>query len=191
MIKLIIALGNPDTKYAQTRHNIAWQVLPYLSFYDNLRWQEKFKGKYATHAIQGQKVFLLTPQTYMNKSGESVQPFMNFFRLELAEILIIHDDIELDFGVVGFKTGGGLAGHNGLRSIAASLGSNDFNRFRLGISRPVHGKVDSYVLGKFSEDEQVVLPIYLQKAANLFEQCLIEPFDACERKFKKENLINK
>lgn len=189
MIKLIVALGNPEEKYAHTRHNIAWQLLPYLSFYDNLSWQEKFKGKYATHAIQSQKVFFLTPQTYMNKSGESVQPFMNFFKLETEEILIIHDDIELEFGVVGFKTGGGLAGHNGLRSIVSSLGASDFNRFRLGISRPVHGKVDSYVLGKFSEDEQVVLPIYLQKAAQLLEQCLIEEFDSCERKFRKEKLI--
>ena len=189
MIKLIVALGNPEEKYALTRHNIAWQLLPYLSFYHELSWQEKFKGKYATHSIQSQKLFFLTPQTYMNKSGESVQPFMNFFRLETEEVLIIHDDIELEFGVVGIKKGGGLAGHNGLRSIASSLGASDFNRFRLGISRPIHGNVDSYVLGKFSEDEQIVLPTYLKKAAQLLEQCLIVEFNACEKKFKKEKLI--
>lgn len=189
MIKLIVALGNLEGKYAQTRHNIAWQLLPYLAFYDELRWQEKFKGSYATYSIQSKKLFFLKPQTYMNKSGESVQPFMNFFKLETREILVVHDDIELDFGVASFKQGGGLAGHNGLRSIAASLGTPDFFRFRLGISRPMHGKVDSYVLGKFSEEEQIVLPTYLRKAAQLLEQCLIEEFDMCEKKFKKEKLI--
>lgn len=189
MIKLIVALGNPEEKYAFTRHNIAWQLLPYLSFFHELSWQEKFKGKYATHSIQNQKLIFLAPQTYMNKSGESVQPLMNFFKLDTEDILIIHDDIELEFGIVGCKKGGGLAGHNGLRSIASSLGASDFNRFRMGISRPIHGKVDSHVLGKFSEDEQIALPIYLKKAALLLEQCLIEEFETCERKFQKEKLI--
>lgn len=189
MIKLIVALGNPEEKYALTRHNIAWQLLPYLSFFQNLNWKEKFKGKYASHSIQSHKLLFLAPQTYMNKSGESVQLFMTFFKFTTEDILVIHDDIELEFGVVGFKTGGGMAGHNGLRSIASSLGASDFNRFRLGISRPVHGKVDSYVLGKFSEDEQVVLPTYLKKAAQLLERCLIEEFDTCGRKFRKERLI--
>ena len=188
MIKLIVALGNPEERYALTRHNIAWQLLPYLSFYHDLSWQEKFKGKYASLTIQSQKLFFLTPQTYMNKSGESVQLFMNFFKLNTEDILVIHDDIELEFSVVGFKKGGGLAGHNGLRSIASSLSASDFNRFRLGISRPIHGKVDSYVLGRFSEDEQVVLPIYLKQAAQLLEQCLTEEFETCERKFRKEKL---
>ena len=189
MIKLIVALGNPGQEYAATRHNIAWQVLEHLSFLDSLSWQSKFKGEYSTQSIGGEKIFLLKPQTFMNKSGESVQSFAHFFKITFDEILVIHDDIELDFGVVGFKTGGGLAGHNGLRSIANSLGTRDFKRMRLGISRPRHGKVEAYVLGKFSDDEKIVLPMYLEKAANMLEQCLNEKFNTIERNFKKENLL--
>ena len=188
MIKLIVALGNPEQKYVFTRHNIAWQLLEHLSFFDSLSWQAKFKGEYTTHSIGGEKIFFLKPQTYMNKSGESVQPLAHFFKIKFDEILVIHDDIELEFGVVGFKTGGGLAGHSGLRSVANLLGTRDFKRMRLGISRPTHGKVEAYVLSNFSDDEKIVLPTYLSKAAQLLEQCLIENFDLVEKKYKKEML---
>lgn len=189
MIKLIIALGNPEQKYAFTRHNIAWQVIENLSFANSLTWQAKFKGEYADYSIEREKVFFLKPKTYMNKSGESVQPFMHFFKIKVDEILVVHDDIELDFGVVGFKNGGGLGGHNGLRSIASSLGTRDFKRFRLGISRPTHDDVTSYVLGKFSQDEQTVLPLYLEKAVKLLELCFTENFESLEHKFKKINVL--
>lgn len=190
MIKLIVALGNPGQKYDSTRHNIAWQMFESLSFYNSLSWQTKFKGDYSTHSIGGEKIFFLKPQTYMNQSGESVQPFAHFFKIKFDEILVIHDDIELDFGVVGFKTGGGLAGHNGLRSMANSLGTRDFKRMRLGISRPIHGTVEAYVLSKFSEDEMTVMPIYLDKAAQLLEHVLKENFDSIEKKYKKERLLS-
>lgn len=190
MIKLIVALGNPGQKYAFTRHNIAWQLLEHLSFFNCLSWQTKFKGEYAAHSSSGDKIFLLKPQTYMNLSGDSVQPFANFFKIKFDEILVVHDDIELNFGVIGFKTGGGLAGHNGLRSVAQSLGTSDFKRVRLGISRPGFGTVEAYVLSNFSEDEKAVLPIYLSKAAQLLEQSLIENFDAIEKQYKKELLIS-
>jgi len=189
MTKLIVALGNPEQKYAATRHNIAWQLLDHLSFNNTLSWQTKFKGEFATYSIGEEKIFFLKPQTYMNKSGESVQPFAHFFKIKFDEILVIHDDIELDFGVVGFKTGGGLAGHNGLRSVANSLGTKDFKRMRLGISRPIHGTVEAYVLSKFSEDELTVLTLYLERAAKLLELCLNENFDRFENKYKKEVLI--
>ncbi|UCE06205.1 MAG: aminoacyl-tRNA hydrolase [bacterium] len=190
MIKLIVALGNPEHKYAATRHNIAWQMLEHLSFCHNLSWQAKFKGEYATYSIGGEKFFLLKPQTYMNNSGESVRPFAHFFKIKFDEILVIHDDIELKFGVVGFKTGGGLAGHNGLRSLVNSLGTRDFKRMRLGISRPTHGTVEVYVLSNFSDSEKTVLPVYLNKAAQLLERCLIENFDFVEKKYKKEMLLS-
>jgi len=189
MIKLVVALGNPGQKYAFTRHSIAWQLLEHLSFCNSLSWQTKFKGEYSTHAIGGEEILFLKPQTYMNNSGESVQPLAHFFKIRFDEILLIHDDIELDFGVIGFKSGGGLAGHNGLRSVANLLGTRDFKRMRLGISRPLHGKVEAYVLSNFSDDEKIVLPTYLSKAANLLEQCLNEDFNTIESKFKKENLL--
>ena len=126
----------------------------------------------------------------MNLSGESVQPMAHFFKIKFNEILVIHDDIELDFGVIGFKTGGGLAGHNGLRSVVNALGTREFKRMRLGISRPTHGKVEAYVLSNFSNDEKIILPTYLDKAANLLEQCLTEDFNTIEKKHKKEMLLS-
>jgi len=190
MIKLIVALGNPGQKYAFTRHNIAWQMLERFSFFNSLSWQTKFKGNYATYSIGGENVFLLKPQTYMNLSGESVQLLAHFFKIKFDEILVVHDDIELDFGVIGFKTGGGLAGHNGLRSVASSLGTRDFKRMRLGISRPTLGTVEAYVLNNFSDDEKAVLPIYLSKAAQLLEQSLVEDFDLMEQRYRKEMLLS-
>lgn len=190
MIKLIVALGNPGQKYALTRHNIAWQMLDQLSFFNRLSWQSKFKGEYATYSISGENVILLKPQTYMNLSGESVQPTANFFKIQAEEILVIHDDIELPFGVIGFKTDGGLAGHNGLRSVANLLATRDFKRMRLGISRPTHGTVEAYVLSNFSEDEKAALPIYLDRAARLLEQSFQVDFDLLEKKYKKEMLLS-
>ena len=190
MIKLIVSLGNPGQKYAFSRHNIAWQLLEYLSFYHNLTWQTKFKGQYSTHSIGGGKTFFLKPQTYMNKSGEIVQPFAHFFKIKPEEILVIHDDIEFEFGVTGFKTGGGLVGHNGLRSVANSLGTREFKRMRLGISRPTFGTVETFVLSNFSDGEKIMLPTYLNKAAQLLEQCLIEKFELLEKKHRKEMLLS-
>ncbi len=170
MIKLMVALGNPDRQYLKTRHNIAWQFIEQLSFYGDLNWQNKFKGEYASKRMDSENIYFLKPLTYMNRSGESVQAAMHFFKIKAEEMLVIHDDLEMDFGEAGFKKGGGLAGHNGLRSIASSVGTKDFYRFRLGISRPKHGNVTAWVLGNFSEDESMQLYDYLNKAAAMFEE---------------------
>lgn len=187
--QLIVALGNPEKQYAQTRHNLAWLVLEQLSFYRDLTWQRKFKGEFAAYPLAGQRVFFLKPQTYMNRSGESLQPLLQFYKLPIAEVLTLHDDIELEFGVVDLKKGGGLAGHNGLRSIATALGTTDFMRFRLGISRPQHGNVSAHVLGKFSDSEQAVLPTYLQQAARLLEKILTADEESSFLAVKKINLL--
>jgi len=189
-MKLIVALGNPGATYAATRHNIAWQLLEHLSFFHRLSWQTKFKGEFAGYFVNKNKVFFLKPQTYMNRSGESVQAMANFFKIDIGEILVLHDDIELEFGVVGFKIDGGLAGHNGLRSIASKTGSRDFNRMRLGISRPDHGQVEAFVLSRFSADEQAMLPVYLDRAAWLFEQSLSADFSKFAAKHRKEALLS-
>ena len=188
-MKLVAALGNPGIQYESSRHNIAWQMLEKLSFFGELDWKNKFKGEFAVHAPSGEKMFFLKPFTYMNRSGESIREITGFFKISIEDILIIHDELELDFGVIGFKRNGGLAGHNGLRSTAASLGTRDFDRLRLGISRPAHSDITSYVLGNFSEEERVVLPTYLEEAANLLELCLIEGFDSIQDQYKKKRLI--
>ena len=186
-IVLVVALGNPGNQYETTRHNIAWQMVEYLPFYNDLVWKQKFRGEYASISIDDRKVFFLEPQTYMNRSGLSLLPIMQFYKIEMEEVLVIHDELGLDFGVLGFKEGGGLAGHNGLRSVTDCLGTRDFKRMRLGISRPTHSDITSYVLGNFSNDEQSVLPFYLEEAAKLLEVCLREDFDSMVKKYRKKD----
>jgi peptidyl-tRNA hydrolase, PTH1 family len=188
-ITLVMALGNPGAQYAATRHNIAWQMIEKLSFFDELDWLQKFKGEYSSMVIAGRKVYFLAPLTYMNLSGQSLLPMMQFFKIPMEEVLVIHDELELDFGVLSFKQGGGLAGHNGLRSIADVLGTRDFKRMRLGISRPTHPDITSYVLGNFSPGEQAILPTYLEEAAKVLEICLTEGFDSMLKKYRKQNLL--
>ena len=188
-ITLVAALGNHGNQYETTRHNIAWQMVRFLPFYDELEWKRKFNGEYASIVIDNRKIFFLKPHTYMNLSGQSLVPMMQFFNIEIEQVLVIHDDLELDFGVLGFKGGGGLGGHNGLRSVAAALGTRDFKRMRLGISRPPHSDITSYVLGNFSPDERAVLPTFLEEASELLETCLTDDFDAMVKKYRKKDTI--
>lgn len=161
MFQLIVGVGNPGTQYAETRHNVAWMLLDSMSIFGN--WKTKFKGLYSEADIAGKKRYALKPQTFMNLSGESVQPMAAFFKVAPKEILVIHDELDIPFGQVHFKMGGGLAGHNGLKSIAACLGTDEFARMRIGIGRPPHGNVANWVLSQFSKDEQIQMPLLLEK----------------------------
>lgn len=189
---LIVALGNPGPEYFFTRHNIAWQMVEYLSFFPDLTWTSKFNGLYAKFKMEqtgNKNHYLLKPLTFMNLSGQSVQALMQFFKINLEDLLVIHDEIELDFGVMGYKKGGGLAGHNGLRSVTACLGTRDFNRLRLGISRPSHNDITSYVLGEFSTTEQEELPFFLEESARILEENLQEDIENLVKKYKKHNIL--
>ncbi|HDT11835.1 MAG TPA: peptidyl-tRNA hydrolase, partial [bacterium] len=121
----------------------------------------------AKASINGKEHYFLKPQTFMNKSGESVQAMAAFFKIGISELVIVHDDIETDFEKVAIKKGGGLAGHNGLRSISKVLGTNDYFRLKIGVGRPSKSDVSSFVLGKFTDDEQIVLPLIFEKAFDL------------------------
>lgn len=174
MSYLSVFLGNPGTQYARTRHNVARRLLEELEPDLMPSWQRKFKGRFAKVRIGGPgspgagaeaaQVILLAPDTYMNKSGESVQPCADFFRIPPARIMVVHDDTELDFGTVAVKFGGGLGGNNGLKSIAERLGTRDFHRLRIGISRPKRGSLSSHVLGNFSEEEEARLEEIMEDA---------------------------
>lgn len=167
MIELIVFAGNPGKEYEQTRHNIGWMLIPYLPFQDPSLWKEKFKGIFAQSQFHAKTVYLLKPLTYMNKIGESVQSCLAYFKLAPDQMIVIHDDLELPFGKTVVKAGGGSAGHNGLRSIVHSIGTEQFYRLRIGIGRPGHGTVSAYVLSRFSKEEEPELPDVLSKAANL------------------------
>lgn len=167
-------LGNVGKKYERTRHNIAWMLLEHLSFYHNLTWSNKFKSEWSK--TSSPETLLLKPSTLMNNSGESVSAALSFFKLKPDSLLVIHDDLELPFGTVQVKKGGGAGGHNGLRSIIKLTGSSDFYRFRIGISRPPAGYgVSSWVLSRFSPDEEALLPDYLKLAAEVLENNLTAP----------------
>lgn len=169
MIRLICALGNPGREYARTRHNYGWMLLNEWCHIDS--WSNKFKGEYAT-IHDPRKLILLKPLTLMNKSGESLRAASDFFAIEAEEILILHDDLELPFGQIEAKQGGGLGGHNGLKSIKQHLGTSEFWRLRLGIGRPRHGTVSNHVLSRFSKEEEIELPTILGQAAGKLTKLL-------------------
>lgn len=165
MVKLLVFLGNPGKQYERTRHNAGWMVCDTMHI--DSPWQQKFHAYWAqTRGFSGQ-VRLLKPQTYMNESGISVSEATHFFDIQPEDVLVVHDDLELPFGTVRLQSGGGLQGHNGLRSIKQHLGTDRFLRLRIGIGRPQRGDVSSFVLSRFSPDEEIQLPLVLQKANGL------------------------
>ena len=171
MIKMIVFLGNPGLQLKKTRHNSGWMCCDKINEIKDENWQSKFKGSWLSYGNGDKKVIFLKPETFMNKSGESVRVAAAFFKIAPEEILVVHDDLEQKFGVISFRIGGGLAGHNGLKSISVQLGTKDFQRFRVGIGRPEHGSVSSFVLGCFSKEEEIHLELILDKAAALIMEC--------------------
>ncbi len=163
---MIVFLGNPGKQYENTRHNIGFSICDYK--YSNLAFQKKFNSLFTTDL--GLKI--LKPQTFMNNSGLSVEKAASYFSLSSDQILIVHDDLELDFGEVKFQQGGGLKGHNGLKSIKNYLKDDNFYRLRFGIGRPKHNNVSAFVLSSFTKDEQISLPLYLEKASKLIDKSI-------------------
>lgn len=188
MFQLVVGVGNPGSEYANTRHNVAWMFLDSSPTFSSSIWKSKFKGQYAEANYKGEKLYALKPQTFMNLSGESVQPLAAFFKIAPAQILVIHDELDIPYGQVHFKMGGGLAGHNGLKSIAACLGTDMFARMRVGIGRPVHGTVSNWVLSPFSKEEQISFPTFMQKLQEPFEKALNQDLGAVGI-YNKKSLI--
>jgi PTH1 family peptidyl-tRNA hydrolase len=153
-VKLIVGLGNPGPKYARNRHNVGFLALDAISAAHGFAiWRSKFQGQIAEGRLGAEKVLLLKPETFMNLSGDSVRAALAFHKLTPADLIVLHDEIDLPPGRVRIKTGGGAAGHNGLRSIAAHLGP-DFQRVRIGVGHPGDKRlVSNYVLGDFAKDE--------------------------------------
>lgn len=176
---LFVGLGNPGPKYDGTRHNAGFMVLDrFCSDHGLLPLKEKFKGQFTRGTVRGQEVVCLLPQTYMNLSGESVQAAMKFFKVELRDVLVIHDELDLPFGTTRLKFDGGLAGHNGLRSITKCCGGQAFGRLRVGIGRPRSGSVEGHVLSLFSSEERAELADVLQRASAGLEDVLDHGFAA-------------
>jgi PTH1 family peptidyl-tRNA hydrolase len=165
---LVVGLGNPGKAYASHRHNVGFMVVEDLAARVRAdAFREKFSGLIARATLESEQAILLEPQTYMNQSGTSVGPALTFHKIAPTNLIVIHDELDLPFGQVRLKVGGGHAGHNGLRSIMAHVGTGDFVRVRVGVGRPpaaFAGEVADYVLSSFDSTERTSLPEILKLA---------------------------
>lgn len=177
-MKLIVGLGNPGKNYENTRHNIGFEVIDALSEkLDIPLSQAKFKGMFGSGIVKGEKVILLKPLTYMNLSGESIRAVMDFYQIDLENLLVIYDDLDLPTGRIRLRQKGSAGGHNGIKSTIAHAGSQEFKRIRMGISRPQNGMpIVDYVLGKFTKEEQPEMETAVRKAVEACEAWLEIPF---------------
>ena len=151
-MKLVVGLGNPEKKYEFTRHNCGFRAIDYYASKNNLSFKSKFNGHYAETIVNNTKLILLKPQTYMNLSGESVIKFVNYYNINIEDILVIYDDVDFEVGKFKLRRGGSSGGHNGINNIIDLLKTQNISRLRMGISKNNIPLMD-YVLGKFSSEE--------------------------------------
>lgn len=156
-MKLIIGLGNPGIEYNNTRHNIGFFYIDLYAKKMNGNFKQKFQGEYVKFKINSEDVILLKPLTYMNLSGESVIKYVNYFKIKSEDILVIHDDLDMEFGKIKLKTNGSSGGHNGIKSIISCLNSENFKRLKIGINKSKEMDTKDYVLGKFTKEENEYL----------------------------------
>ena len=181
---LVVGLGNPGREYVRNRHNVGQMVVDELARRHDGAWKGKFSGQLADVRIDGHKVALLKPETFMNDSGRSVKAAAQFYKLEPDAILVVHDESDLEAGRLQARRGGGLAGHNGLRSVAQHLGTPDFLRLRIGVGRPGRGdrrELADYVLADFEPHEDA--EALVRRAAEAVETLDAEGLESAQRRF--------
>jgi peptidyl-tRNA hydrolase, PTH1 family len=182
---LIAGLGNPGREYVGHRHNVGWVIVDELARrHGEPTFHAKFNGRIADARIEGRRVALLKPETYMNESGRSIASATRFYKVPPESLLVAHDDVDLETGRLQARLGGGLAGHNGLRSIAQALGTPEFLRLRVGVGRPGRGDsrdVAAYVLSPFEADEDVAEIV--SRSADCVELLLAEGLTVTQQHF--------
>jgi peptidyl-tRNA hydrolase, PTH1 family len=181
---LVAGLGNPGPRHERERHNVGWMVVDELGRRRDASFKSKFNGRIGEARVGQSRVALLKPETYMNESGRSISAAARYHKVDPADVLVVHDDVDLELGRLQARAGGGLAGHNGLRSIAQALGTPDFLRLRIGVGRPGRGDpraVADFVLAPFEAHEDregIVL-----RAADAVEALVLEGLDEVQRRF--------
>lgn len=177
-MKCIVGLGNPGKKYDGTRHNIGFAVIDELTERHGIKLdQSKFKGHFAVETLFNEKIVLLKPQTFMNLSGESLRPLMDFYKIVPEDVLVIFDDLDLPVGKIRLRQKGGHGGHNGIRSIIDHLGTKDFKRIRIGVGRPTNSMpIVNYVLSPFTREQLEDVQTTIIKSADACEEWLKKPF---------------
>jgi len=181
---LVAGLGNPGSEYAHTRHNVGWMVVDELARRLDASFRSKFSGKLAEGRLDELRLALLEPETFMNESGRSIGAAARYFKVPAGSLVVVHDDVDLEPGRLQARLGGGLAGHNGLRSIAQALGTQDFLRLRIGVGRPGRGdrrSVADYVLSPFEPETDV--EALVSRAADAVETIAREGLDAAQARF--------
>jgi PTH1 family peptidyl-tRNA hydrolase len=181
---LVVGLGNPGREYEHTRHNAGRMVVDELARRHGATFKSKYSGRQTDIRLDGKRVALLAPETYMNDSGKSVAPAVGFYKLPLDQLLVVHDEGDLDLGRIQARLGGGLAGHNGLRSIVQQLGSQEFLRLRIGVGRPGRGDprdLADYVLADFEPEDDAATIV--SRAADAVESLAVDGLDATQRRF--------
>ena len=182
---LVVGLGNPGREYRETRHNIGFMVVDQVAAAHGMRLMRvQNRALISIGKIAGEKVILAKPQTFMNISGTAVGGLVNFYKIPLSNLIVIHDDLDLPFGMMRLRPSGGSAGQKGVRSIIDRLGSEDFSRLRIGIGRPASAKHGAdYVLRGFYTSEKEELPFILKRAAEAVEVFLSEGIDQAMNRF--------
>ena len=189
---LIFGLGNPGRRYQFTRHNIGFMVLEKIATQWEVELKQKsFDALWNSGKVAGLNVLLAMPQTYMNLSGNAVRKLLAYFKADVNNLIVIHDDLDLPFGTVRLKTGGGNAGHKGLKSIITCLGSADFMRVRLGIGKPSDkSRIEDYVLERFESKEASELQQIIQLAADAAADIVISGMQTAMAKYHTKNISN-
>ena len=186
-MKLIVGLGNPGNEYNKTRHNIGFMVIDeYLKTKDNPKLKEKYNGLYYEFNHDNEKIIILKPQEYINLSGDVVKKYMDYYNIDIDDILIINDDLDLKIGDYKLKPFGGSAGHNGLKNIEQNLGSNLYKRLKIGISNNKNIDTKDYVLGKLKEDDLKIIKEVIDKSVNIINDYLNISFDDLMTKYNNK-----
>jgi len=183
---LIVGLGNPGNEYKLTRHNIGFMAVDYfLQGLGNPPIKNQFKAEVAQAKWRDHQLVFCKPQTYMNLSGESVQPLVGFYKIPLDHVIVIHDEIDQPFGQMKIQKNRGHGGHNGIKSISGLLGSADYIRLRLGVGRPANPNIPvaDHVLGKFAKEEFEKMPDFLNKSVDAIESIILDGIQKASTKF--------
>ncbi len=183
---LVVGLGNPGGEYAQTRHNVGFMVAEELARRTGGSWRGKFSGELSEVRLDGMRLALLRPQTFMNESGRSAAAAARFFKVEPDELLVVHDEVDLEPGRLQVRLGGGLAGHNGLRSVAQQLGTPEFARLRIGVGRPERGDprpIADFVLSAFPPEVDV--EALVSRAADAVESVARDGLEEAQNRFNE------
>ena len=187
---LVVGLGNPGPAYRRTRHNLGFMVVESLAEQHQIAMDKrKFNVRYGSGPVEGRRMRLAMPQEYMNRSGPGTRRLADYFRILSNQMLVVHDDIDLEFGRLKIKKKGGSGGHNGLRSLMNAFGGGDFGRLRLGVGRSaITGSVTDHVLGKFSTRERRYLPDVVNHAVAAIESIISKGIEESMNRFNVRNM---